>query len=61
MTQKTKVITLRLEADLLDNLQLIAKREGIPLSYIVRRGLRKALNLPVVSKETPVKLPDSWE
>lgn len=61
MAEKSKVLSLRLEQDLLENLQAIADREGIPLSYIIRRALRKALNMPVSSKESPVKLPDSWE
>ena len=61
MAEKSKVLSLRLEQDLLENLQAIADREGIPLSYIIRRALRKALNMPVSGKESPVKLPDSWE
>ena len=61
MAEKSKVLSLRLEQDLLENLQAIADREGIPLSYIIRRALRKALNMPVSSKESPVKLPDCWE
>ena len=61
MAEKSKVLSLRLEQDLLESLQAIADREGIPLSYIIRRALRKALNMPVSSKESPVKLPDTWE
>jgi len=61
MTQKSKVLSIRLEQDLLEMLQAIADREGLPTSYIIRRALRKALSLPLVSKETPMKVPENWE
>lgn len=62
MAQKTQVISLRLESDLFTALQLIAKREDTSTAFIIRRALRKGLNLPMPSKEAdPIKLPESWE
>ena len=59
---KTTVITLRIATDLLETLRSQANKEEIPMSYIIRRALKKHLNAetkPVV-KSTEVELPE-WE
>lgn len=50
-----------MEADILNHVQEMAKRDDLPVSYIIRKALRKGLNLPQLAKDTPVQLPENWE
>ena len=60
MAEKSKVLSLRLEQDLLENLQAIADREGIPLSYIIRRALRDRKSTRLNSSHIPLsRMPSS--
>ena len=60
---KSTPITLRLDTDVYKYLQDIAKREEIPVSFVIRRTLRKGLGIKL--GETPVdlseKLTADWE
>jgi predicted DNA binding CopG/RHH family protein len=60
---KTTVITLRITTDLLETLRSQANKEEIPMSYIIRRALKKHLNTEVkpVPKSTETTLPEDWE
>ena len=63
---KSTPITLRLDTDLYKALQSTAKAEEIPVSYVIRRALRKGLNLPAPGVAQGLdaqadKLVESWE
>jgi len=61
-TPKSSVITLRLDTETYNVLQDIAKREEIPVSYVLRRALKKGLNLPILAKEQErIGLPENWD
>mgnify|MGYP003332777103 CR=1 FL=1 len=60
-TPKNTVITLRLDTETYNVVHAMAKKEEIPVSYVLRRALKKGLNLPVLAKEQDrLALPD-WE
>jgi predicted transcriptional regulator len=61
---KSTPITLRLDTELYNVLQDIAKREEIPASYVIRRALRKGLGLDPAKaniRDTTAELAESWE
>jgi predicted transcriptional regulator len=61
MSTKTEVITLRLDKEMMEALQAIAKAEEIPVSYVVRRALKKGVSYSVLpKKDGDLTLPD-WE
>lgn len=50
-----------MDTDILNHVQEMAKRDDLPVSYIIRKALRKGLNMPQLAKDTPVQLPENWE
>lgn len=61
-TPKSTIITLRLSHELHDLCKAVADKEEIPVSYVIRRAIKKGLNTeskPVV-KSTEVEMPE-WE
>jgi predicted transcriptional regulator len=61
MTTKTAVLTLRLDTELMDLCKAIAKREEIPVSIVIRRAIRKGLNMTGLTSRTDGdQLPD-WD
>lgn len=60
-------ITLRLDTDLYTVLRTTAANEDIPVSYVIRRALRKGLGLPKLSdanpeiKDTSTEIATEWE
>lgn len=61
MTTKSEVITLRLDKELMEACKVIAKREEIPMSYVIRRALKKGLSYSASTKsEDDLSLPD-WD
>lgn len=60
-TSKSKIFSIRIDNDILNHVQEMAKREDLSVSYIIRKALRKGLNLPQLAKDTPVQLPENWE
>lgn len=60
-TTKSVVMSIRVEADLYAHLKKVSEREDIPVSLLIRRAIKKGLNLPVLAKEAErVSMPD-WE
>ena len=60
-TPKNTVITLRLDTETYNVVHEMAKKEEIPVSYVLRRAIKKGLNLPILAKEqNRLDLPD-WE
>jgi hypothetical protein len=61
MTTKTAVLTLRLDTDLMDLCKAIAKKEEVPVSIVIRRAIRKGLNMTGLTSRTDGdQLPD-WD
>lgn len=60
-TSKTRLFSIRIDNDILKHVQEIAEKEDLPVSYILRKALRKGLNMPQLAKDTPVQLPENWE
>lgn len=58
---KSTPITLRLDTDIYNALKSISEKEEIPTSYVIRRILRKGLNLTQSTATTEIKMPDNWE
>jgi predicted transcriptional regulator len=59
---KSTVITLRLSQDLHSLCKAQADKEEIPVSYVIRRAIKKGLNMetkPAI-KSTEVEMPE-WE
>lgn len=61
-TQKSTIITLRLSLELYGQCKAVADKEEIPLSYVIRRAIKKGLNAESkpVPKSTEVEMPE-WE
>lgn len=62
---KSIPITLRLDTEIYTAIKRIATQEQIPASYVIRRLLRKGLDLKPGQTIAPVteelKMPDGWE
>ena len=60
---KSTPITLRLDTDMYKFLQDVAKREEIPVSFVIRRTLRKGLGIKQgeAPAEIDEKLTADWE
>jgi predicted DNA binding CopG/RHH family protein len=59
---KTTVVTLRLDTNLLETIRAQANKEELPMSYIIRRAIKKSLETEIKppAKSTDVSMPD-WE
>lgn len=61
MTTKTEVITLRLDKETMEAVKAIAKRDESPISIVLRRALKKGLNMSSTGKsDADLALPD-WD
>lgn len=60
--QKSTVYNLRLDAELYNAISTIAEREQIPLSFVIRRAIKKGLGMTILAKEQErISLPENWE